>query len=830
MSYALLKIIASTSLGNIPAGPDAIFPQWTGPDPAIVHVQAILYSSLAASLLSAFIAMLGKQWLNRFAQVEISGSIAKRSRNRVRKLDGMVIWHFDLVMECLPLMLQAALLLPGYALSDYLFFINKTVAGVLIGFTTFGLLFYLLIVSAATFSYTCPFQTPLSRILRFMIRFDDKHKKYLRRSMRRLWRIFSPRGLGRVDRNVIGDPLEFAMIGPPHQPPSPFSQAVRDCYVLDSASIIRLFGISTDADVTLAITKFIPEIVWHADIRTIPLKRLYDTLLDCFESSSGRLAVIPKLRNEAYFAAKALLHLTIQRKCIGDGSDRALFGSISTQHRIMGSENYEGDSDLQSTLTIIDHVLLDLHGHQPISWPNFSPTTTHLAWMSHILLYRAWDFRRDDLPLPDDVRQFVLHTLRLDPPPRAPIVTDCLLIIGLVLGIVNFRTCDLLVTDKSGFIQDEPELPRHRHKFPQIDRIYEKIFATFTTPTPTTIEIDRALEAMELIAPLCMVEIAAKNYRLFHVVMRTPVSASYSQEKKWQAARHAIRGAYKWKKVLPWVGDSQEIPIFLDHHFDLAIQHGENQDEPIENALRALVYAATPATIEALKQFDPTRPSFVRGVRYLFQDNQPFHRREDAFCFLPLIADSWFNTPYPIMEPDEMQSFCVDWASTFDSMEHNYSVKRGALFILFSMMDSPHWRPHIVSDKWKILEYFTSIPEDTKPLRRCLDNLELMDAVSEVDNPTAIVLWLRVLWLRYKGLIPEVREQLERRTKEVAQGERKADLDMYLSAMDSEVAKVKDALMQHHVQSTDPAAISLRTKIDNLQQAKVSLIALKEGS
>ena len=39
-------------------------PQYTGPDLTIVHVQAILYPSLAASLLVVFFAMLGKQWLN----------------------------------------------------------------------------------------------------------------------------------------------------------------------------------------------------------------------------------------------------------------------------------------------------------------------------------------------------------------------------------------------------------------------------------------------------------------------------------------------------------------------------------------------------------------------------------------------------------------------------------------------------------------------------------------------------------------------------------------------------------------------------------------------
>jgi len=41
-------------------------------------------------------------------------------------------------------MLRAAILLVGYAL--YLFFLNKAIAGVVIGFTTFGVLFYFLTI------------------------------------------------------------------------------------------------------------------------------------------------------------------------------------------------------------------------------------------------------------------------------------------------------------------------------------------------------------------------------------------------------------------------------------------------------------------------------------------------------------------------------------------------------------------------------------------------------------------------------------------------------------------------------------------------------------
>ena len=415
--------MANVSLGNIPTGSAAVPPPWLGPDPGTVRVQATLYASLAATLLAALIAMLGKQWLNRYSQMEKRGSVIDRSRYRQRKMDGMDTWHFDLVMECLPLMLQAGLLLLGYALSDYLFSINMVVASVAIGFTAFGVLFYLLIVSAATFSYTCPFQTPLSLIFRFMIRFDDEHKKYLERTRKRLRRIFSRKKKRASNGNVNGngDHLELSMVNTSDQPPLLFDKETDwGGYVLDSNCIARLFQMSTDADVSMAIMRFIPEVVWHPGIRTTPLERLYDTALECFDSSSGHPVVVTKLRDKVYFSAKALVHLTIQRKCIGNESDEAVFKSISERHQAMGSKHYDGDPDLESTLGIIDRVF-GVPVPEPMRWEKFSFTIPHHAWMGHILLYRAWDAIRAGQPLPDDTKEFVLHS----PIGASPSGTDC---------------------------------------------------------------------------------------------------------------------------------------------------------------------------------------------------------------------------------------------------------------------------------------------------------------------------------------------------------------------------------------------------------------------
>ena len=840
MSYALLTIIASVQLGQIPTGPAAAFPQWNGPDPTVVHVLSILYASLSASLLAALVAMLGKQWLNRFSRADIRGSIAERSRDRVRKSKGMETWHFDLVMEFLPVMLQLALFLLGYALSNYLFFLNRTVAAVIIGFTAFGLLFYVLIVSAATLSYTCPFQTPPSLIIRFMIRFDDEHRKYLRRFREWFGRLFSwrwkpqrrgpgdlhPLGrFGTVDGRNIDGHIELALIRPSGQQlPLLDEGADVDGSVLDSECIVRIFEISTDTDVIQANMKFIPEIFWHAGIRKTPLERLYTTVLECFDRSTGRLVVIPKLRNQAYLGARALIHLVIQRRCFGDGSDQAVLESISARHQIMGSAHYEGDSDLESTLSVIDHVF---DKFEPIRWKDFSPTHTHLAWMAHTLLFRAWDLLSKGNILPEDIREFVGHTLSVWPPPPTPVIADCLLIIEMTLG-TEVEIGHLFAVDKTRLFWDVLRQPDDisdkvgKHLSGLCDRFAE----VFLNPASTTAEIDFALEAMAIVTSIITEFTLAKGRYLFHLVMDAPVTEAFTQEKKWQAARCAMRGLCRWwDRFWKWVGDPQIVLTFLDHHFDLATRGGEIHDEPIRHVFCTLGFTDDPVTIAALKRFDPTEPTFVRGICYAFQEDRPFRLRNSALWFLALIGDAWFNTPHPILEPDQMKKLCADWASIVVGSEMTYKVKKSALVVLFYMINSPHWRPHIDTIGWRVLELFTSVPEDLESLKRCLDKPELTDAIAEVGGPGAVVAWLKILWLKYGDLIPEVRERLATATKRIAQNGG-VGLDEHLSVVDSELKNARDALAQHDTDSVVPAALALRMKIDSLRQAGAALLAL----
>ena len=160
----LIYKIDNTTFGNdIPT-----IPQWTGPQRTLVYVQAILFVSLAASLFSSFLAVLGKQWLNRYELKGIRGSDIERDQDRQRKLDGVEAWYFEAVMGPLPLMLQAALFLLDCALSLYLWNINTTIASVVLGITSFGLLFYLFVVVAGIATESCPYQTPATQFLCYL--------------------------------------------------------------------------------------------------------------------------------------------------------------------------------------------------------------------------------------------------------------------------------------------------------------------------------------------------------------------------------------------------------------------------------------------------------------------------------------------------------------------------------------------------------------------------------------------------------------------------------------------------------------------------------------
>ena len=309
---------------------------WSGPDRHIVLFQCLLYASLAISLFAAFVAMLGKQWLDRF--VRNKGTAAtEKSWDRQRKLQGMSQWQFHIVMESLPTLLQFALFLFGSSISLYLWTVNLVVAGVALAFTAFGVIFYSLITLAGTFSHNCPYHTPLSPIARTIALSLLSHVQRViipvigmfRRSLKPLTNLFRTTKLTfrflrlpqfkfpgtfrtAIEREIPRMDLVRIDTGEPN--PLFDAKLVKwDQHRNDSGCVLWIMEASSNADVLLFTFRFAAEIVWYPQIaRSLCPHRVADFFFDCFLDGN----IIPGMEERACYIASTLTSILNIRACM----------------------------------------------------------------------------------------------------------------------------------------------------------------------------------------------------------------------------------------------------------------------------------------------------------------------------------------------------------------------------------------------------------------------------------------------------------------------------------------------------------------------------------
>lgn len=385
----------------------------------------------------AFLAILAKQASKRSALIEIRDSSLKEGRYRARRVPNVnKSVFFALIIEWLVLFVNLALVGTVLLLLKNMWTIYRSPAPV-------ALIAIASCVSLMVLAIPVP-----------------------------VWLTVRSTGtLVPVTRSLIKDyidtktgrkpPVRRRSTMPPKQPTDPLPTPVndesptrrfllreteREGYETDSQCVSWMFARNIDSDVSNAILGFIPEIVWHSGIQDTPLIQVYDVLLQCFSPSTeeSKPVLIPHMRDKASDAAKAFVHLFIQRQCIGD-EDQELIDQLTKKSKTpLSWRRYGSDQDLDSTLGLVDKLL----GHDvTIPWNKFVLSFNHHNWLSHILLYRAWDTTRDTGKLTSDVTGFIEYTMALDPPAASSIETDCLLMIGLLVGM-PVHADDLLVSDK----------------------------------------------------------------------------------------------------------------------------------------------------------------------------------------------------------------------------------------------------------------------------------------------------------------------------------------------------------------------------------------------
>ena len=440
MSFTVLTMLLNATSG-IPN--QSGIPVASGPSASAVQVQSILFSSLASALLAAFLATLGKQWLN----LHVEGSLIDRSRRRELRMRGMITWRFKIIMECLPLVMQLSLLLLGCALARYLWNLSRTVSAVITTFTVCGVLFYLSIVFAATVWKTCPFQTPVSLVLRRII-------SLIRTSRHRWLRMTQDQLSGMVHFRKLNESFVTATEELALEPQTPHDLLMSASTVVDleedegthasdTNCISTMFRFASGPEAIVAVTGFIPEVNWTVKVRRLPLFEVCHSLRRSFELlEDGRVNVRPGMKKQAYGSAAALLYLRVQRLCVGD-TDNAHIVAALLRPILLGYRSKE-DHELASTLQVLDVVF---NGSKDIPWGEFKFNESHYCWLSHITRCRAWVALHTMKPLTKDISGFILHSFSKESlPPR--VIADCLLVVSMIVGTLPELDSRMLIKDK----------------------------------------------------------------------------------------------------------------------------------------------------------------------------------------------------------------------------------------------------------------------------------------------------------------------------------------------------------------------------------------------
>ena len=218
----------------------------------------------------------------------------------------------------------------------------------------------------------------------------------------------------------------------------------------DARRLTWMLERSSDPETIHTILRFILEVLWtpdhlqDADSSSSALVRSYELLWEAFDNDyATQPALLRGMRDQAFAAAKAFVHIFIQ----GDySSDDPVTSTLRNLHiPLYSSSSLKDDANLRSVVGIVDNLL---GVRKPIQWSELQLTQLHRLWLSNVLLYRAWYATKRGSRISDDVGGFVKHSLSSDPRPRLAVVTDCVLVVGLIVG-QPLHEADLLVLEKT---------------------------------------------------------------------------------------------------------------------------------------------------------------------------------------------------------------------------------------------------------------------------------------------------------------------------------------------------------------------------------------------
>ena len=482
-------------------------PPQAGYSSSAVWSQSLAYASLLLSLLAAFGAILGKQWLGYYKSNRHGhGSLEERGRRRQQKMEALKTWYFDAVVQSFPALLQVSLFLFGASLSINMWSKEQTITRVIVSTTAFGVMLYGFSVFASLLSSDCPFQTPVSVVIRLAWHvtkmcaeqfYDFCDLKYAPRYIRLrvafinsfLAGFASVRSTLSVLRRTITTsairairPLRYLLPAQPHAPASrdiefgklpsevnePCIPVISLSYEFpavpiassDAPSVKWLLETSTDPNVFIAACHLVPDVEWPFDFDVSGIiSLLHRSLGSCFDTKDRLLA---PAKERALACATALVHLSGREYLRLDGEYYSA-AQYPSQPRylhywhLLSWESVDADYALKINLGqkwIADYSYRFFRDTPTLS----SVSDATLLWLSQVLPYVFLLHNDiDELTQMEDLAVNIISMLlEVKVPQKAPsaqVLANCTLLAGILLG---------LNVDKAVLVKVDKRYP-HRH-------------------------------------------------------------------------------------------------------------------------------------------------------------------------------------------------------------------------------------------------------------------------------------------------------------------------------------------------------------------------------
>jgi len=368
-------------------------------------------------------------------------------------------------------MLQVALLLLGCALSLYLWEIEVTVACVVLSVTALGVIFYAFAVVAGTASTSCPYQTPVARILRHILchilchilspilgllrlAFHDlvDESKYLILSSGREWHRWSnwKRGVSFLLKYILCSPLylvlgAFKLAWVMVRAPTALARKIlnwicsarlaRACRTdqrvatLDLQCISWILRTSLEKGIRLSTLTFLATIPTLAGFSPLLVHKCFDIFIDCVKVNGGNAVIVQGMEQIAEASAMCFF-LALSHLSITDPMSSILADICRRYRRIFPFYLDFRGLPLPYILPAIHERIYPMEAQMPTEWTGHKPTYREYIAIGRTLSKLSWSAHQER-QAPHLCLSFALCYLSQDPLPSPSILADCLLIIAI---------------------------------------------------------------------------------------------------------------------------------------------------------------------------------------------------------------------------------------------------------------------------------------------------------------------------------------------------------------------------------------------------------------